>query len=253
MIGDGVNDVQALKQADLGIAMGSGSQASRSVARIVLLDSAFGVVPQILAEGRRVIANVERVARLFVTKTAYAAVLALTIGIAGDTFPFFPRHLTIVSTLAIGIPGFFLALAAGAPRAQAGFTRRVLTFAVPAGIATAPAVLASYALARTVPAVSTGQARTAALLTLLAVSGWVLILIARPLNPARVALIAGLTAAVVLLFALPLAQDVFSLRMPPALATLGAFGAAGLAIAVLTLWRWTAARYLTGHADPGGQ
>ena len=133
----------------------------------MLLDSAFAVVPQILAEGRRVIANIERVARLFVTKTVYAAVLAVAIGIAGDTFPFFPRHLTIVSTLAIGIPGFFLALSAGAPRAQAGFTRWVLTFAIPAGIATAPAVLASYALARTVAGVSMGQARTAALLTLL--------------------------------------------------------------------------------------
>jgi magnesium-transporting ATPase (P-type) len=253
MIGDGVNDVQALKQADLGIAMGSGSQASRSVARIVLLDSAFAVVPQILAEGRRVIANIERVARLFVTKTVYAAVLAVAIGIAGDTFPFFPRHLTIVSTLAIGIPGFFLALSAGAPRAQAGFTRRVLTFAVPAGIAVAPAVLASYALARAVAGVSPGQARTAALLTLLAVSGWVLILIARPLNAARLALIAGLGAAVALLFAIPFARDVFSLRMPPALVTLGAFGTAALAIAVLTLWRWTAARYLRGRKHPGGQ
>jgi len=253
MIGDGVNDVQALKQADLGIAMGSGSQASRSVARIVLLDSAFAVVPQILAEGRRVIANIERVARLFVTKTVYAAVLAVAIGIAGDTFPFFPRHLTIVSTLAIGIPGFFLALSAGAPRAQAGFTRRVLTFAIPAGIAVAPAVLASYALARTVAGVSTGQARTAALLTLLTVSGWVLILIARPLNAARVALIAGLAAAAALLFAIPFARDIFSLHLPPALATLGAFGTAALAIAVLTLWRWTAARFLPGFMGPGGQ
>ena len=253
MIGDGVNDIQALKQADLGIAMGSGSQASRSVARIVLLDSAFAVVPQILAEGRRVIANIERVARLFVTKTVYAAVLAVAIGIAGDTFPFFPRHLTIVSTLAIGIPGFFLALSAGAPRAQAGFTRRVLTFAVPAGLATAPAVLASYALARAVAGVSTGQARTAALLTLLMVSGWVLILIARPLNAARVALVAGLAGAVAALFAVPFARDVFSLRLPPALVTLGAFGAAALAIAVLTLWRWTAARWVAGRRHPGGQ
>jgi cation-transporting ATPase E len=253
MVGDGVNDVQALKQADLGIAMGSGSQASRSVARIVLLDSAFAVVPQILAEGRRVIANIERVARLFVTKTVYAAVLAIAIGIAGDTFPFFPRHLTIVSTLAIGIPGFFLALSAGAPRAQAGFTRRVLTFAVPAGIAAAPAVLASYALARAVSGVSMGQARTAALLTLLMVSGWVLILIARPLNAARVALVAGLAGAVVLLFAISFARDVFSLRLPPALVTLGAFGTAALAIAVLTLWRWTAVRCLPGLSHPGGQ
>ena len=253
MIGDGVNDVQALKQADLGIAMGSGSQASRSVARIVLLDSAFAVVPQILAEGRRVIANIERVARLFVTKTVYAAVLAVAIGIAGDTFPFFPRHLTIVSTLAIGIPGFFLALSAGAPRAQAGFTRRVLTFAVPAGIAAAPAVLASYALARAVAGVSPGQARTAALLTLLTVSGWVLVLIARPLNAARVVLLASLAAAAALLFAVPFARDVFGLRLPPAWVTLGAFGTAAVAIAVLTLWRWTAARYLPGLSHPGGQ
>jgi cation-transporting ATPase E len=253
MIGDGVNDVQALKQADLGIAMGSGSQASRSVARIVLLDSAFAVVPQILAEGRRVIANIERVARLFVTKTVYAAVLAVAIGIAGDTFPFFPRHLTIVSTLAIGIPGFVLALSAGAPRAQAGFTRRVLTFAIPAGIATAPAVLASYALARTVAGVSMGQARTAALLTLLTVSGWVLVLIARPLNVARVVLLASLAAAAALLFAVPFARDVFGLRLPPAEVTLGAFGTAAVAIAVLTLWRWTVARYLPGLSHPGGQ
>ena len=148
MVGDGVNDVQALKQADLGIAMGSGSQSSRSVARIVLLDSTFAAIPQMLAEGRRVIANIERVASLFVTKTVYAAVLAIVVGLVGVPFPFFPRHLTIVSTLTIGIPGFFLALAAGAPRARPGFTRRVLAFTAPAGVAAAAATAVSYAFAR---------------------------------------------------------------------------------------------------------
>ena len=133
MVGDGVNDVQALKQADLGIAMGSGSQSSRSVARVVLLDSSFAAMPQVLAEGRRVIANIERVANLFVTKTAYAAILAVAVAITAVQYPFFPRHLTVVSTVTIGVPGFFLAFAAGAPRASPGFTRRVLVVRDPRG------------------------------------------------------------------------------------------------------------------------
>ena len=160
MTGDGVNDVPALKQADLGLAMGSGSQATRAVGRIVLLDSSFATVPGILGEGRRVIANIERVANLFVTKTVYAAILAVIVGISAIPFPFYPRHLTIVSTLTIGVPGFFLALSAGAPRAHPGFVRRVLAFTLPAGFVAATVTLITYLVARGPAQATTAQART---------------------------------------------------------------------------------------------
>jgi cation-transporting P-type ATPase E len=237
MVGDGVNDVPALKQADLGIAVGSGSQASRSVARIVLLDATFAAVPQVLAEGRRVIANIERVARLFVTKTVYASLIVLVVGLSGLPFPFFPRHLTVVSSLTIGIPGFFLALASGAPRARPGFTRRVLEFTLPAGVAAAAATAASYAIARALPGGTPVESRSTATLTLCIFGLWVLALVARPLNAARLALIAAMAAGLALLLAIPPASKVFSLQLPRPDLIVALGSAAALAVAALTVWR----------------
>ncbi|MFQ5555472.1 MAG: HAD-IC family P-type ATPase, partial [Acidimicrobiia bacterium] len=91
MTGDGVNDVLALKEADIGIAMGSGSPASRAVAQLVLIEGSFATLPGVVAEGRRVIGNIERVAYLFLTKTVYAIFLAVAIGLAARPFPFLPR------------------------------------------------------------------------------------------------------------------------------------------------------------------
>jgi len=241
MIGDGVNDVQALKEADLGIAMGSGSEASRGVARVVLLDGTFAAVPQVLAEGRRVIANIERVARVFVTKTCYAALIAIVIGIAGAGYPFFPRHLTLISTLTIGVPGFFLALAPGAPRARPGFTRRVLSFAVPAGVAVGAAVLATDAIAHAAPGVTQEQTQTASLLAAFAMGLWVLGLVAltaapgRPKAP-RLALVAAMAACLAGLFAIPAARSTFALEMPPAGVLIASAATVAVAICALTLW-----------------
>ncbi|HEY6635928.1 MAG TPA: HAD-IC family P-type ATPase, partial [Acidimicrobiia bacterium] len=137
MTGDGVNDVLALKEADLGIAMGSGSAATRAVGRLVLLDNAFDRLPGVVAEGRRVIANIERVANLFLTKTVYVTVLSIAVGVLQMPFPFYPRHLTLISSLTIGIPAFFLALAPNTTIARPGFVKRVLEFAVPAGVVAA--------------------------------------------------------------------------------------------------------------------
>lgn len=147
MTGDGVNDVLALKSADLGIAMGSGAGATRAVAQIVLLDDQWSVMPSVVAQGRKVLGNIERVADVFLTKSFYAMIISTATAIFAVAFPFLPRHLTLVSALTIGIPGFFLALMPNTERFRPGFFNRVLLFAIPAGVIAAISAFASYGAA----------------------------------------------------------------------------------------------------------
>jgi len=214
MTGDGVNDALALKDADIGVAMGNGAPATRAVAQIVLLNSQFATMPSIVGEGRRVIANIERVANLFVTKTFYAMLLAIAIGIARWPYPFLPRHLTIISSLTIGIPAFFLALGPNERRYVPGFIKRVARFAGPCGFVAGTATFVSYAIAYNASSVTVDEARTAATLTLAAIGLWVLNILARPITPLRGLLFGAMVGAFAVLLAVPGLRDFFALSIP---------------------------------------
>src|SRR6516225_3447008 len=233
MTGDGVNDVLALKLADIGIAMGSGSPATKAVAELVLLDNRFATLPAVVAEGRRVAANIERVANLFVTKTVWSTLLAVAVAVTLLPYPFLPRHLTIIDTLAIGVPAFFLALAPNRRRYLPGFASRVLKFAIPAGAVIAAATLAAYAVARA-GGLPLAQQRTAAALVTLALSLCVLIMLALPLTWQRIVLVGAMVAGFALLFPVPAVRAFYALELPSGglgvIALITVLGAAALAV-----------------------
>ncbi|MEV5077381.1 MULTISPECIES: HAD-IC family P-type ATPase [unclassified Streptomyces] len=246
MTGDGVNDVLALKDADIGVAMGSGSEATRAVAQIVLLNNSFAVLPSVVAEGRRVIGNITRVATLFLVKTVYSVLLAVLVVCSQVEYPFLPRHLTLLSTLTIGVPAFFLALAPNTERARPHFVRRVMRYAVPGGAVAAVATFVTYLVARhhyTGPGALDAET-SAATLTLFLVSMWVLAIVARPYTWWRIALVASMGAAFLVVLAVPAFQDFFALKLEGTAMPWLAVGIAVVAAAVLEfLWKWTGRRF----------
>jgi len=216
MTGDGVNDVLALKTADIGIAMGSGASATRGVAQLILLDDRFATLPEVVAEGRRIIGNMERVAQLFFTKTVYATLLAMLIGVAGFPFPFLPRHMTLIGTLTIGIPAFFLSLEPTEQPVKPGFLPRVFRFAIPAGVAAAIVTFGVYGISRSVLDEGLVEARTAATVTMLLLGLWILVEVARPLTPRRLSLVTAMLVVFAVVLLLPWTRDFFELAMPSA-------------------------------------
>lgn len=244
MTGDGVNDALAIKEADLGIAMGNAAPATKAVAQVVLVDSKFSHLPDVVARGRQVMANMERVASLFLVKTVYSALISLGVVLTQIPYPYLPRHITYIGALTIGMPAFILALAPNTRRYIPGFLKRVVTFALPGGIATALSVLLTawflpgimgWDVTKNVD-LSALRATSAIILFLMGV--FVLARVAQPLNSWRGILVAAFAAAGVIGAFIPFNANFFALILPTGttlVATLIALGGSAL-IFVICLW-----------------
>jgi cation-transporting P-type ATPase E len=218
MIGDGVNDVPALKEARLAIAQGSGTQMARSVADLVLVKDDFGVLPGMVAEGRQILRNIQRVARLFVTKTVYTALVGVAIAIPTGYYPLLPRQSTVASTVTIGIPAFVLALApSSGPWRPEGFLRSVARFALPAGLAIGVGIIVGYVLARYAFDLSLIRSRTVAT-GIVVVCGLAVVLRLENEGGRRRIAIAGLCGLMgslfVLALAVPFLREFYELATP---------------------------------------
>jgi cation-transporting ATPase E len=218
MLGDGVNDVPALKQARLAIAQGSGTQMARSVSDLVLVSGEFGEVPPMVGEGRQILRNIQRVARLFISKAVFTAFLVLVIAIPSGVFPMLPRQFTLTSTFTIGIPAFLLALApSSGPWRPEGFLRAIARFSIPAGLATGLGILVTYLLARHAFDVDLTQARSATAATVV-VSGLAIVFALEDQPGTRRLVVGALCATMAALFlgacAIPVAREFFEIASP---------------------------------------
>jgi cation-transporting P-type ATPase E len=240
MVGDGVNDVPALKASRLAIAQGGGTQMARSVADLVLVGGGFDAVPLLVAEGRRALRNLQRVTKLYITKSAFAAFLIVTIGVSSDSYPLLPRHLTLAASLTIGIPTFFLALAPSSGRWRPEhFVRRVARFAVPAGVVLGAGVVSGYLFALHDLDLTLVQARTVAVTTLIA-GGLYLVLALEAEGTTRRSTLVGAMCAVlagiyVAALLIPSTRRFFALALPDAgmIATAALAGAGSIGALVL--------------------
>ncbi len=252
MVGDGVNDVPALKQSRLALAQGSGAQMARAVADLVLVSGDFATVPLLVAEGRRALRNLQRVTKLYVTKSAFAAFLILTIGVSSDAYPLLPRHLTLVASLTVGIPTFFLALApSSGPWRPERFARKVARFAVPAGALVGVGVVSGYLFALHDLDLSTADSRTVAVTVLIACGLYLVMALESEGSLKRSGLVAAMCAVLALAYVgcllIDPIREFFALSVPGAAMIATALVAGAVSITALTLAGYS----VRGGAGPG--
>jgi P-type E1-E2 ATPase len=242
MIGDGVNDVPALKECDVAVALGSGSQLAKGVADVVLVTENFASIPFAIEEGRKILRNVQRVAKLFVAKSVFAALLILTVGVGGGSFPLLPRQLSLAAAFTVGIPAFFLALAPATQAPLKPFLRDVAAFAVPAGLVLGVAVLLGHGLVHTSIGRSAAESQTTSLTILVFVGLYlVLVLESGSMRRSRVrgalvpTLVGSLAIGYLVILSFPSLRKAFGLGTPTGLplvvsiiCTTFAIGALGL-------------------------
>jgi cation-transporting ATPase E len=246
MIGDGVNDVPALKQARLAVAMGSGAQVTKGIADVVLLEDEFSRLPEAVGEGRRIARNIHRLGRLYLTKTVYAAALILLVAVPGFAFPFLPRHLTLAAMLTIGIPSFVLALMpSDGPLYRGRLLRALGAFAVPAGLATALGSILSFFLIDTVFGGSLEAGRTAATTTLIVLGLSFILLLERGRGREHIAIqsymlgmVIGLGGLFAGILAVPPLRDFFEMELLSSAQWFLALTSAAIGLAIASvLWR----------------
>ena len=217
MTGDGVNDVLALKDANCGIAMASGSQAASQVAQIVLLNSQFSAMPAIVAEGRRVINNIQRAASLFLVKNIFSFALTLLLLFIDMPYPLLPIQLSLISTFTIGIPSFFLALEPNYARVEGKFMRNVIRRAMPGGLTNLTIVLLAGFFTSTF-GLSNEQLNTICVWVMSAVGLVTLYHVSVPFTRLRLAVLAAMTAAMLFcLLVIPAFFDLPALNASSAL------------------------------------
>lgn len=211
MTGDGVNDAMAIKEANLGIAMNNASSITKNISQIVLLDSNFSSLPSVVGQGRRIMANMERVASLFLNKTFYSITLGILVTVFMTNYPYLPRHMTIISALTIGIPSFLLAIPKNNTPYKKGFLKRVLGFSIKTGVSIGLLLFGSTLIFSNILHLQKNVSHTYISLILFALSFVILVIVCRPLKGWKIGMLIGIIIVLAFIYLFPVSQEFFKL------------------------------------------